>query len=53
MFMCCKNESSVINLIYSGQQLLSYTMQTSTKRVADGSTCLGQNLAVLLLAIKL
>ncbi len=22
--MCCKNDSSVINLIYSGQQLLSY-----------------------------
>ncbi len=24
MFVCCKNESSVINLIYSGQQLFSY-----------------------------
>ncbi len=24
MLMCCKNESSVINLINSGQQLFSY-----------------------------
>jgi len=24
MFMCCKNDSSVLNSIYSGQQLISY-----------------------------
>ncbi len=24
MFMCCKNDSSVINAIYSGQLLFSY-----------------------------
>jgi hypothetical protein len=25
MFMCCSKESSVINSIYSGQQVFSYT----------------------------
>ncbi len=25
MLTCCKNDSSVINLIYSGQPLFSYT----------------------------
>ncbi len=31
MFVCCKNGTSVMNLIYSGQQLFSYNhVQMST-----------------------
>jgi hypothetical protein len=28
MFVCCKNDSSVINSIYSGQQCISYSLIT-------------------------
>jgi hypothetical protein len=54
--MCCKNRSSVINLIYSGQQLFSYSNVQMSSVVCSIEANLNQTMSVTplqwLLALK-
>ncbi len=43
MFVCCAKQSSVINSIYSGQQLISYTKHDSNKIFGRHFDCMPQN----------
>jgi hypothetical protein len=54
--MCCKNRSSVINSIYSGQQLFSYSNVQMSAAECNIEANLNQTISVtplqLLIALK-
>jgi hypothetical protein len=56
MFVCCKNGSSLINLIYSGQPLFSYSNVQMSTFVCSIEANLNQTISVTplqrLLALK-
>jgi hypothetical protein len=52
MFMCCAKLSSVINLIYSGQQVFSYTGAFGTLHEFLKTLCANFNNIAIFIALK-